>query len=149
MSSAYEEVRARMESGRLYRDFGDGLEALEAERTACKELLYDFNTSRPSEVERRGELLTQLLGSVGAGAWIEPPLNVAYGSTVHIGDGFYANANLVLVDDGEVHIGDFVMIAPNVTISTTGHPIHPDVRRGGAQFSLPVHIGDDGSAPTS
>ena len=50
---------------------------------------------------------------------------MAYGKHVHIGDGFYANFNLVLVDDGDIYIGDNVMIAPNVTISPTGHPVHP------------------------
>jgi galactoside O-acetyltransferase len=68
---------------------------------------------------------------------------MAYGKHVHIGDGFYANFNLVLVDDGDIYIGDNVMIAPNVTISPTGHPVHPDLRRGGTQFSFPVRIGDD------
>ena len=34
------------------------------------------------------------------------------------------------------------MFAPNVVISTTGHPIHPSFRDKGAQFSLPVTIGD-------
>ena len=46
------------------------------------------------------------------------------------------------MDDGEVHIGDYVMFAPNVMISTTGHPVHPSFRDKGAQFSLPVVIKD-------
>ena len=76
-------------------------------------------------------------------AWIEPPFHVSYGSHVHVGDGFYANFNLVLVDDADIHIGDRVMIAPNVTISTAGHPTVPEERVGGWQFSLPVRIEDD------
>ena len=75
--------------------------------------------------------------------WIEPPVHMAYGKHVHIGDGFYANFNLVLVDDGDIYIGDNVQIAPNVTISPTGHPVHPDLRRGGTQFSFPIRIEDD------
>ena len=65
------------------------------------------------------------------------------GKNVHIGEGFYANFNLVLVDDGDIYIGDSVMIAPNVTIPPTGHPVHPDLQRGGTQFSFPIEIGDD------
>jgi galactoside O-acetyltransferase len=68
---------------------------------------------------------------------------MAYGKNVHIAAGFYANFNLVLVDDAEIYIGDNVLIAPNVTISPTGHPVHPDLRRGGSQFSIPIRIGDD------
>ena len=51
--------------------------------------------------------------------------------------------NLVVVDDIEVHIGNNVMVAPNVTLSVTGHPVDPEYRRGGTQFSLPIVIGDD------
>jgi galactoside O-acetyltransferase len=135
--------RVVMNSGELYVDFGAGNEDLEQARTDGKELVHDYNLTRPSEINERARLLTALFGSLGANAWIEPPLHVAYGSHTHIGDEFYANFNLVLVDDAEVHIGDRVLIAPNVTISTAGHPVHPDVRRGGRQFSLPIRIGDD------
>ena len=124
-------------------DYGPGLEALEAERVAGKELVYDFNHSRPGDAALRTSLLQQLLGSVGEGVWIEPPFHVSYGSHVHIGSQFYANFNLVIVDDASVVIGDRVMIAPNVTLSTAGHPTVPEERVGGLQFSLPVHIGDD------
>jgi len=80
------------------------------------------------------DLLKQLLGSCGNSIWIEPPVLMAYGKHVHIGGGFYANFNLVLVDDGDIYIGDNVMMAPNVTISPTGHPVHPDLRRRNAVF---------------
>ena len=143
MTHEYDAVRASMNDGSLYVDYGAGLEALEAERVAGKELAYDFNHSRPSDAARRTAILQQLLGSVGPEVWIEPPLHVSYGSHVHVGSSFYANFNLVLVDDADIHIGDRVMIAPNVTISTAGHPTVPEERVGGWQFSLPVRIEDD------
>jgi galactoside O-acetyltransferase len=133
-------IREKMKAGHLYTDLGEGLDE---ERERCKELTYDYNLTRPREVERRRALLKQLLGSCGSSIWIEPPVHMAYGIHVHIGDGFYANFNLVLVDDVDIYIGNNVMIAPNVTISPTGHPVHPDLRRGGTQFSVPVRIGDD------
>lgn len=68
---------------------------------------------------------------------------MAYGKRTHIGNCFYANFNLVIVDDIDVWIGDHVMIAPNVTISVTGHPVHPELRKDGSQFSFPVRIGND------
>lgn len=134
------DIREQMEAGLLYTDEDRGLTA---ERGRCQELLYDYNHTRPSEGARRRELLTQLLGGCGEHIWIEPPFKMAYGYRTHIGDYFYANFNLVIVDDIDVYIGDHVMIAPNVVITATGHPIHPDVRRDGRQFSLPVHIEDD------
>ena len=67
MTHEYDAVRAAMNDGSLYVDYGPGLEALEAERVAGKELTYDFNHSRPSEAARRTAILQQLLGSVGRG----------------------------------------------------------------------------------
>ena len=83
-----------------------------------------------------------MFARVGKECWIEPPINFAYGTHISIGDNFYANFNLTLVDDAEITIGNNVMFAPNVTISTAGHPIHPDLRHTQQQFSLPVVIED-------
>ena len=136
-------VHEVLNTGALYRDYGEGLGWLEAERVAGKELIHDYNATRPSDATGRERLLARILGTVGTGCWIEPPLRASYGTHVHIGNEFYANFNLTLVDDAEIHIGDRVMIAPNVTVTTAGHPIHPEARVGGNQFSLPVHISDD------
>jgi galactoside O-acetyltransferase len=129
-----------MEVGELYTDQCEGLPE---ERLAGKELAYDYNMTRPSEEARRQEILKKMFGSLGENGWIEPPVRVAYGSHTHIGDNFYANFNFVVVDDATVTIGDNVMVAPNVTISTAGHPIDPEIRVTGQQFSLPVTIEDN------
>lgn len=139
----YESVRAKMNTGEAYVDYGPGLAQLEAERVAGKEIAYDFNHTRPGEAARRVELLGQLFGSMGEMVWVEPPLSVSYGSHIHVGTHVYANFNLVLVDDADIFIGDRVMFAPNVTVSTAGHPLDPAERTEGTQFSLPVHIEDD------
>jgi len=112
------------------------------QRQLAKELCFDYNHTRPTELEKKQEILDKLLGGRGKSIWLEAPINFAYGSNTFIGDHFYANFNLTVVDDGECRIGDYVMIAPNVVISTTGHPVHPSFRDKGAQFSLPVVIKD-------
>lgn len=132
-----------MNSGELYLDYGPGNQDLEAARIRGKELVHDYNLTRPSAAAERTRLLREIFGDVGVNAFVETPLHVAYGSNTFVGDEFYANFNLVLVDDGEVHIGDRVLFGPNVTITTTGHPVHPETRRGGQQFSVPVRIEDD------
>lgn len=132
-------IREKMRQGMLYTDMEEGLEE---ERLSCRELVYDFNHARPSEEEKRQEILKKLLGSVGKCPWIEPPVRFAYGKNTHIGDYFYANFNLVVVDDIEVYIGNYVMIGPNVTITVTGHPVDAQLRRPGTQFSFPVTIED-------
>jgi len=143
MNERDDDVRRRMAAHELYTDGGPGLEDLAERRVRGKELAYDYNATRPRETERRREILDEMLGSVGTGVWVEPPLHVAYGDNVVLGDEVYVNFGLTVVDDVAVVVGDRVMIAPNVTISTTGHPVHPEVRRDGSQFSAPVHLGDD------
>lgn len=118
-------------------------EALAAMQTECLETLYDYNQTRPSEGEKRSNILNHLLASVGKNCYIEPPLRANWGWHTHLGDNVYANFNLTLVDDTHIYIGDHVMIGPNVTIATAGHPIDPELRRDIAQFNIPVHIGNN------
>lgn len=132
-------TRERMRQGKLYTDLVEGLEE---ERFRCRELVYEYNSSRPPEESRRQEILKELMGSIGKNPYMEIPVRFAYGNNTHIGDYFYANFNFVVVDDIEVFIGDYVMVAPNVTISVTGHPVHADLRQDGSQFSFPVKIED-------
>ena len=142
-------LKEQMETGKVYIEFGHASEedkayekVIEEQRQIAKELCFDYNNTRPMDVERKDELLHKLLGSRGQHIWMEAPIHFAYGCNTHMGDHVYANFNLTVVDDGECRIGNYVMFAPNVVISTTGHPIHPDMRDKGAQFSLPVVIED-------
>ena len=118
-------------------------ETLMKEQAACLEILYDFNQTRPGEGEKRTALLRQLLAEVGENVYIEPPLRANWGRHTHIGRDVYANFNLTLVDDTHIYIGEGTMIGPNVTLVATGHPVRPDLRYQGAQYSLPVHIGEN------
>lgn len=133
--------RERMESGKLYFPAD---EAVMEEQTACMERLWEYNQSRPSEGEKRARMLEELFARVGKNAYIEPPLRANWGGArVRLGDNFYANFNLTLVDDAEISFGDNCMVGPNVTIATAGHPILPQLRCQLLQYNLPVHIGDN------
>lgn len=133
------DIKDQMRSGQLYIDTD---EELTRERLRCKELVYDYNMTRPGEEEKQQALIRTIFGSVGEHIFIEPPMHLAYGTNVSIGDYFYANFNMTIVDDIEVTIGRHVMFGPNVTLSVTGHPVHPDLREYGRQFSKPIHIGN-------
>lgn len=113
------------------------------EQTQCLEVLYDFNHTRPSEGKKREAILKQLLAEVGKECYIEPPLHTNWGKHTHLGNNVYANFNLTLVDDTDIYIGDYVMIGPNVTIATAGHPIDPALRKKVAQYNIPVRIGSN------
>lgn len=133
------DMKERMNSGELYIDSEYGLPQ---QRLMGKARAYEYNHSHPFNQELRNDIIQRMFARVGKECWIEPPINFAYGTHISIGDNFYANFNLTLVDDAEITIGNNVMFAPNVTISTAGHPIHPDLRHTQQQFSLPVVIED-------
>ena len=142
-------LERQMKTGEVYVEFGHTSpediayeKKIEEQRIVCKERCFAYNQTPPSDIARREEILGELLGSAGKGLWMEPPVHFAYGCNTHVGDHVYANFNLTVVDDGQCHIGNYVMFAPNVVISTTGHPLHPSMRDKGAQFSLPVVIKD-------
>lgn len=135
------EIVDRMHSGKLY--YSDD-EALMAVQAAALELQYDFNQTRPSEGERRTELLKQMLAEVGENCYVEPPLHCNWGGKhVHFGNNVYANFGLTIVDDTHVYVGNNVMFGPNVILCTGTHPICPPLRRKVAQYNLPVRIGDN------
>ncbi|MFL1378486.1 sugar O-acetyltransferase [Nocardiopsis protaetiae] len=106
------------------------------------DLVFEYNRTPPGEDARRRALLRGIFGSVGERTVLNPPFHAAFGSNVHIGDDFFGNANISFVDDVEIRIGDGVMIAPNVTLATTGHPVHPERRVDLARFSEPIVIED-------
>ena len=143
-------LEKQLKTGLLYCEYGHNSEedkiyekTMEAQRNHCKEMMFDFNHARPTDVDTKKTILKNMLADMGEEVWIEAPANFAYGCNTHIGNHFYSNFNLVIVDDGEVFIGDYVMFGPNVTLTVTGHPIYGEYRRNGTQFSMPIHIGND------
>lgn len=135
MKSMYE----RLHSGELY--FPGDVDIMKKQRE-CLELQYDFNRTRPSEGEKRYELMQKMFADLGDDCYIEPPLNSNWGGHhIHLGKGVYINFNFTCVDDTHIYIGDYCMIGPNVMISTAGHPLNPELREKGLQYNFPVHIG--------
>lgn len=117
-------------------------EELLGKQRKCLEKLYDFNMTRPSELEKREKMLKDMFCEIGEGCYIEPPFHSNFGGKhVHFGKNVYANFNLTLVDDTHIYIGDYTMIGPNVTIATACHPIMPELREKAYQYNIPVHIG--------
>lgn len=134
------ETKRKMHTREIYF-FGEP--ELVDEQTQCLEMLYDFNQTRPSESKKREEILSRLFAGIGPDCYIEPPLRANWGRHTHLGRQVYANFNLTLVDDTHIYIGDCVLIGPNVTIATAGHPIEPELRQQAAQFNVPVRIGNN------
>lgn len=130
-----------MAAGLIYNP-GDS--EIMAEQASCLEMLYEFNSTRPSESEKRQTLMKKMFAKIGEGCYIEPPFRANWaGKHVYVGNNMYANFNLTLVDDGNIFIGDNVMFGPNVTVATANHPIYPELRRKGLQYNKDVHIGSN------
>lgn len=114
------------------------------EQTACLNKLYDFNQTRPTELDRRTAMLQEMFAAFGEGCYVEPPLHANFGGKhVHFGRNVYANFNLTLVDDTYIYVGDYTMLGPNVVLATAGHPLFPPLRKLGYQYNAPVHIGQN------
>lgn len=129
----------KMHNGEIY-DCND--ESVMEIQMKCLERLYDFNATRPSELEKRSAMLKEMFAEIGEGCYIEPPLRANWGGRhVHFGNNVYANFNLTLVDDTHIYVGDYTLFGPNVVVATASHPITPELRMPVTQFNLPVHIG--------
>ena len=76
-------------------------------------------------------------------AFINPPFYCDYGTHIEVGKNFFANYNCTILDVAKVKIGDNCQMAPNVSIYTAGHPIHPVSRNSGYEYGKEVTIGDN------
>lgn len=133
-----QEVLARMAKGLVYTES----EAAFRNSLRRTEHIFEYNHTPPGEAQKRRLLLDAIFGSVGERTVLLPPFHAGFGSNVHIGDDFFGNVNLTFVDDVDIRIGDGVMIAPSVTLTTTGHPVHPSRRADFGRFSEPIVIED-------
>lgn len=114
-----------------------------AERLHCKELCRDYNELRPVETEARESLLRKILGETREGLLIEQPFHCDYGYNIRVGRNFYANFNLVILDEAPVTFGDNVFVAPNCGFYTAGHPIDANERNKGLEYACPITVGDN------
>lgn len=129
----------KLHSGELYLPCD---EEIMKEQLKCMEKLYDFNNTRPLELDKRENLLKEMFAEIGDGCYIEPPFHSNWGGRhVHFGKNVYANFNLTLVDDTHIYVGDYTMFGPNVTVATAGHPILPELREKAYQYNAPIKIG--------
>lgn len=117
--------------------------ALIAERLECKELIRDYNDLRPKEMEARKTLLHRILGEIRGDILIEQPFYCDYGYNISVGSNFYANFNMVVLDEAVVSFGDNVFVGPNCGFYTAGHPLDPIERNKGLEFARPITIGNN------
>ena len=136
--------RERMEAGLIY---DCGSDEIMPEQMQYQDALWRFNHMGPSEFEERQELMKEIFAECGENTFLQGPVNSNWGGRhVHLGSNIYANFNLTLVDDGHIYIGDWAQFGPNVTLTTAGHPVLPELRTGYGtvlQFNKDIHIGEN------
>ena len=132
--------KERMLAELPYKAWMDGLSE---ERMENKKRIFRFNHLPPEDVEEQDLLIRKILGKTGDYVHIEAPFHCDYGYNIEVGENFFANYNLTVLDVGKVRIGKNAQIAPNVSIYTAGHPVHPDTRNSGYEYGIAVTIGDD------
>ena len=112
------------------------------ERNRAKSLTKQYNESRQEDRDHRKYLMGQIFGKLGQNVHLEAPFYLDYGYRTTIGDDFFSNFNLPILDGGGVEIGDRVFIGPNVGIYTANHPTDVRRREKGYEWVLPVKIGN-------
>lgn len=115
---------------------------LQQERAQAKQLCYQFNHCAPDQRKDSRKVLQALLGA-SPNPWIEPNFYCDYGYNIITGKNFYANHNVVILDAAPVKIGDDVMLAPGVLISTASHPLDGVRRKKGLEVATPISIGNN------
>lgn len=133
--------KEKMLAGMTYDANNDAV--LIAERLQCKELCRDYNDLRPRQTAEREELLLKILGEVKEEILIEQPFYCDYGYNIRVGKNFYANFNLVILDEAPVTFGDNVFVAPNCGFYTAGHSIAAEERNKGLEYARPITVGDN------
>ncbi|RYD43427.1 MAG: sugar O-acetyltransferase [Verrucomicrobiaceae bacterium] len=132
--------KEKMLAGELYQAFGP---ELTNERLNAKRLCRKFNGISEDLLEERRAVLKELLGTCPPETYIESSFKCDYGYNIHLGENFYANFDLIILDVCQVTIGKNCMIGPRVSIYTAGLPLDAETRISGMEFGKPVTIGDN------
>ncbi|KAF4989515.1 hypothetical protein FDECE_14681 [Fusarium decemcellulare] len=118
-------------------------------RFRARKFMHKYNTYFPDDatsdslVADRDTMLKEIMGNVGNDVFIEPPFSIDYGCNISVGDNFYSNFGLIILDCGTVTIGNRVSLGPSVSIFAATHETSVQSRRSGIEYAKPVRIGDD------
>ncbi|MFL9832476.1 sugar O-acetyltransferase [Chryseobacterium terrae] len=133
--------KEKCENGLLY-DANYDPELLN-DRMVCKDLCLEYNQLKNSDVENRRKLIKKIIKHSKENIIIEPDFWCDYGYNIELGEDFYANHNLTILDGAKVKFGNNVFIGPNCSFYTAGHPIDAKQRNAGLEYAHPITVGDN------
>lgn len=129
----------KMHTGELYLPDDDSIMELQLKHL---DMLYDFNMTRPTELDKREKMLKEMFAEIGENCYTEPPFYANWGGAhCHFGKNVYCNFGVTMVDDTHIYVGDCTLFGPNVIVATAGHPVMSELREKAYQYNAPVHIG--------
>lgn len=113
------------------------------ERVDAKNKCFKFNKTKPTSIKKREKIIKDILGISKSNVWIESDFWCDYGYNITVGENFYANHNLVILDAAKVTFGDNVFIGPNCGFYTAGHPLDYERRNQGLEYAKPIKVGNN------
>ena len=135
----FEKEWAKMLNGEVYNALHpEFLRRLEVTR----QRVWKFNNLQPSRSAELKSIFRSIVEDCGENFHVNQPFRCDYGCNIHIGNNFFANFNLTILDEAPVTVGDNVFVGPNVSIYTACHPLSPDERNACAEWAEPVTIGN-------
>ena len=133
--------KEKMLKGLLYdANYDDNLKK---DRTDCKLLCQEYNRIDYDKFEQREQLIKKILAKTGQNFLIEQPFICDYGYNIEIGENFYSNHNLTILDCNKVIFGDNVFIGSNCCFYCAEHPLDFERRIKGLEYEIPIIIGNN------
>lgn len=127
--------------GMLYNANFD--EELIAERNECKKLCQEYNNINYGDTEQRHKFIKRIIKRTKSNFFIEQTFWCDYGYNIEIGENFYSNHNLIILDGAKVKFGDNVFIGPNCGFYTAAHPTDIIQRNEGLEYAKPITVGNN------
>jgi acetyltransferase-like isoleucine patch superfamily enzyme len=104
--------------------------AMVAEVKRAMAITANLNRLTFNDAEEVRALFSDLIGKkVDDSFLLIPPFYATGGADTRIGRNVFVNQNCTFYDLGGLDIADDVMIGPNVSLITSGHPVEPSRRR--------------------
>lgn len=129
--------REKMTAGEPYEQFDP---ELITRRKLIREKLLTVN--QLDNNEQRNQKIKDLLADTGDDFFAEAGIEFDYGFNIHIGNHFYANYHLTLLDTCPITIGDHCYIGPDVGFYTPVHPLSAKLRDADVELGKPITVGN-------
>jgi acetyltransferase-like isoleucine patch superfamily enzyme len=134
-------IKQQQRDGEWYEALGDA--ELIQELHQCEDLCFAYNNILPSKAAERDELIRRILGKSGKNINVHSPFHCDFGYNIEVGEDFFANFNLTILDENLVTFGDHVFIGPNCSFYTAIHPLDIERRNRNIEAALPIHVGSN------